>query len=1726
MKKYLPILLALLLALSLFAACGPKDPSDPNSPDHPETPADGFVISDTTAYTVIVSEFAKDEETAAARVLRNAIEEAYGSKPALKSDWLTGAPSAEEVAARVEVLVGSVDRPECKQARTDLDGVGYTIRAVGNKLIILGANEKLTLEAAEFFAKSILENKPKALEADYMYIQKYEAVLVESKYSDEPIVAEIVATEAPYYADPTGEKDSTFAIQRAIDDCAKRGGGTVYLPVGEYLVTSTVYVSEGVVLHGDWQDPNTTDSPEYGTVILADPIPLEDHERDDLTVKPLINLFSNSGVVGLTFYYPHQNAAEPVSYGYTIHTYSNNTTTIRDITMINAYRGVGASLLKGNGHCVMQLDTLRICALESGVEMDGSRDVGYAVNLCVSPSYWTEASGKYACTDEDTLRDFCRENAVGITIKSLDDEHFSTLRVDGCRTAIHVATPVNGAGYWGLIYDIEIADCTYGIVADSVNNYGGYCITKATIDADQYAIINTCRDGAIKLCGIELTGKGDIVATNGGCIIWDEETDISEYEIDYGDYTKPASKLYIAPIKGLSETKQDVSEQLQATLDEAGKTGGIVYVPAGFYTLTNPITVPAGVQLRGAQDIYTYTYVESEVSGTIFLSYVKEEAAITLEDRAGINGLVVFTPTYTPEDVLDMIENDDALYESVTVKGEGEGVYVLNSTLIGNLVAIDFTDCDNHLIREAFGCSLYVYARVGGANGVTERVMNTFHMIGRNPLADMGCLDTSRCSVSDWKSIHAYEAKAISTLRDSLMRTHYTVIEVVDAENEQVSNVFMFTPACIVRTDHSTATLLNISSDAHGRKPMFDITNGSDVVAVGVLRSAGNSLGVDDSSDFKLYNRVAISDWYEPSFDSTVGDNQNREYDEYDKLMINDGSSTVGVGGVTAYTGSEFAKTGNTSLHNVPTSTTQTQTVYSQSLSSLNASKFMNEDGYLHMWVYVTDMTNIWWTGQISLKSPTGDLIWSTSTTLRYSGWNEIYLPLTGALVQGTFDASRVSAVHMTNMVVSTIDHPEFYIDDVYLTLARIDQNALPIEQTEVEKFSPTSPSREGAAPNPVDELEIVDGKLMMFDCNTASGDQLLSTNPDYVKEGNGSWRVRGAKQIALTLTFEPIDISSFMKDGYLHMWMYIDGNAWINDGQIELSSSGTCDVQEISWNAGTYISSKEGWCELKLPLSTAYSKDGSFDPTSLNYMRIYFFTNKGVVPDVYIDDIYFKDDTPEPIVEELLEGLYTQSFTVGATDESRYLTDHKASFDAKNQRRFADKVNQIVYKYSVKQPEKLSRLTWRALIGQQLVLQVSTNNADWVDLYRYDGPEGDTGIAMKKYSFDLLEALGDQLTGKRKSVYIRIADASTSTGYGGAVQGEVVLEAYYGDEANPPAVVGPDQGGAPDTPVTPDIPDTPNEPELPDEPMTNEPEGTTIISFTVDNGESETPYLTDKKASFNASVQRRFADKTNEFIYKYNITAATNLVELSWSATTGQQLVVQASLDGASWVDLYRYDGDEAHGLPMQVRSYNVLEAIGARLTSKYTTLYIRIADASTDNGWGGAVQGTVELRLVYGEKQELTAKRTEYVFVPNTSAEVRYLTTAIGHIQPNNPHARYADKTNQIIYAFSVAEWQTLSELTFSATIGQQLLLAVSVDQQNWITVYAYEGDPNDSGLPYEHREYDLLAPIKNALLGMSGEGKLYVKIADSYTETGYGGGVKTNAPVTLVLDYNTAQ
>lgn len=93
-----------------------------------------------------------------------------------------------------------------------------------------------------------------------------EAFIVKTIYpTDDVVIADADVTKAPYNADNTGKNDVTKIIQQAIDDCYNAGGGTVWLPEGEYRVTGNIYIQKFVTLRGEYQDPN--EGNEYGTVI-------------------------------------------------------------------------------------------------------------------------------------------------------------------------------------------------------------------------------------------------------------------------------------------------------------------------------------------------------------------------------------------------------------------------------------------------------------------------------------------------------------------------------------------------------------------------------------------------------------------------------------------------------------------------------------------------------------------------------------------------------------------------------------------------------------------------------------------------------------------------------------------------------------------------------------------------------------------------------------------------------------------------------------------------------------------------------------------------------------------------------------------------------------------------------------------------------------------------------------------------------------------------------------------------------------------------------------------------------------------------------------------------------------------------------------------------------------------------------------------------------------------
>jgi hypothetical protein len=205
----------------------------------------------------------------------------------------------------------------------------------------------------------------------------------------------------------------------------------------------------------------------------------------------------------------------------------------------------------------------------------------------------------------------------------------------------------------------------------------------------------------------------------------DEESDIDDYAVRHATYQKPAHELYVAPVLNLSRTRKDATALLQETLDKAAATGGIVYVPAGIYNVYGTLRVPAGVELRGAAPFFMRDAQSASqgVDGTVLISYVKT-ATVELAAGAGVNGLRIFGGMYSPVQARDLLAAGDAVTtEQAAIRGLGAGVYAHNVALTATINGIDFSDCDNFSVKQAFGAVYGDFVIGGGKIGeYTQRI--------------------------------------------------------------------------------------------------------------------------------------------------------------------------------------------------------------------------------------------------------------------------------------------------------------------------------------------------------------------------------------------------------------------------------------------------------------------------------------------------------------------------------------------------------------------------------------------------------------------------------------------------------------------------------------------------------------------------------------------------------------------------------------------------------------------------------------------------------------------------------------------------------------------------------------------------------------------------------------------------------------------------------------------
>ena len=182
------------------------------------------------------------------------------------------------------------------------------------------------------------------------------------------------------------------------------------------------------------------------------------------------------------------------------------------------------------------------------------------------------------------------------------------------------------------------------------------------------------------------------------------------------------TNLYVVtdvPWGAYGNGSNDDTAAIQAALNTAGAGGGgIVYVPAGKYPLTNTLDVPAGVELRGAFEMRHRTWPgpDGHAKGSILepnggQGTTNGPVAIALETGSGLLG---FTISYESQ-------NSNCIPFPATIQGRGANVYAIGICCPNpwSYVDLDSYACTNHFLYMVDGWALQSGYTIGNGSAGT-----------------------------------------------------------------------------------------------------------------------------------------------------------------------------------------------------------------------------------------------------------------------------------------------------------------------------------------------------------------------------------------------------------------------------------------------------------------------------------------------------------------------------------------------------------------------------------------------------------------------------------------------------------------------------------------------------------------------------------------------------------------------------------------------------------------------------------------------------------------------------------------------------------------------------------------------------------------------------------------------------------------------------------------------
>ena len=138
-------------------------------------------------------------------------------------------------------------------------------------------------------------------------------------------------------------------------------------------------------------------------------------------------------------------------------------------------------------------------------------------------------------------------------------------------------------------------------------------------------------------------------------------------------------------------------------------------------------------------------------------------------------------------------------------------------------------------------------------------------------------------------------------------------------------------------------------------------------------------------------------------------------------------------------------------------------------------------------------------------------------------------------------------------------------------------------------------------------------GEIIRSNPNPAAGTTSLKLTP-----------TDGTSYKTPNIAFDPVDctgMDTFEFNIYFSDKAFLDFFAQMPEGQIEVTSYGTCDTEEINWDVSNLVKGIVGeakpgeWLTVRLPLSNGSETGGSIKLDSVNYIRIYFHSHDAEYP-------------------------------------------------------------------------------------------------------------------------------------------------------------------------------------------------------------------------------------------------------------------------------------------------------------------------------------------------------------------------------------------------------------------------------------------------------------------------------------------------------------------------------